>query len=405
MASLIFGSTSQAALTATPLAVPLMVGSLDVQEQKGLACDAPANLPLRLPVWATWKYGQWWVWGDMAPMRMHPMANPLGNRSELQLWADDTPQGQAHWLTEPPPIPAQLVASKNAKTVYTAQWQESETPKGCAFTQATLNLSAWSAPTSVQGLSSAPTSLDLMSHQRLLSEALAQWALLKKSTSPSMAVAPLKHLTELAQEAANNPTARRDRNLALTWLQASEHASALRQHNEALLLVGASVAVYEPLAATSPQSLQDAALALASLARSQGRAGMRDESQATLSKALALLDQHLGARTAAAANLHNQQGAFWLRQRQPQQALRSFTQALDADEAASASPTERVATLMNSAVALEELGQPQAARSVYERCQQLLTAEPASPDSERLKEWVQARLRALSNIPSSTSAT
>ena len=399
IASLIFGTSSQAALSATPMSAPLMSGSLEVREQKGLACDASTQLPLSLPVWATWKDGQWWVWGNMAPMRMRPMANPVGPNAELQLWADDAPQGQVNWVTEAPATTAQPDASSHSEAVYTARWQESESPQGCAFTQATLSLAAWSESASNQGSSGAPSSQNLLAHQRLLADVLQQWALLKESTSPANAAQPLQRLTQLAQEATKHPTAQRDRNLSLIWLQAGERASALRQHREALLLMGASLAVYEPLAAGSPQSLQDAALALASLARIQGRAGQQAPSQATLSKAIALLDQYQGEKTSAAASLFNQQGALWLRQRQPQQALRSFTQALNANEASNASATERVATLMNSAVAFEELGQPQAARSVYQRCQQLLTTEPATPDSERLTQWVQARLEALSAPP------
>ena len=149
------------------------------------------------------------------------------------------------------------------------------------------------------------------------------------------------------------------------------------------------------MAGQHPAALQDAALALSSLARAQLRARQPEQAQATITQAIALLGRHQGTHTAAAASLHNQQGALWLRNQRAKDALDSFARALAADESRNAPAIDRVATLMNSAVAMEELGQQQAAQAVYERCQQLLANEPANAESEQLAQWVQARLQAL----------
>lgn len=386
---------------------PLMQGELLVQAHSGAACASPAALPLRLPLWAVWEDGQWWLWGDMAPMRLRPAAQ-AANTADLLGWADDTLQGQARWA-EGQPLPRETAPGDQTvnrpNSPITARWQENETPRGCAFTAATLRLTPWATasdpttPTTASTTGTEPTAASLIAHQRLLRDTLIAKAALQSAASAREAAEPLQRLLDLTRQASALPSARQDRNLALAWLQAGEHASALRQHPQALELMQAAWAVYEPLAPQSAAGLQDAALALSSLARAQLRARQPEPAQASLNRAIALLDRHQGTQTAAAASLHNQQGALWLRQQRARDALGSFARALAADEARQAPATERVATLMNSAVALEELGQTDAARAVYQRCQQLLASEPASARNddqlEQLAQWVQSRLLAL----------
>ena len=376
---------------------PLLQGELLVQTQHGDACGSPASLPFRLHVWAVWENEQWWLWGDMAPMRLRASAQDI-NTADLLGWADDTPQGQAQLTTGQPPQPTAAFGNRPVGAPFTAHWHENETSKGCAFTTATLSLIPLEHETSSVSNPSTgtlPYTAKLLAHQRLLRDALATKALLQSAASVREAAGPLQSLLDLARQASTLPSARQDLSLALAWLQAGERASALRQHPQALQLLQTALDVYEPMAHQSAVRLQNAALAFSSLARAQLRARQPEQAQASLSRAFTLLDQHQSTETAAAASLHNQQGALWLRNHRASDALDSFARALAADEARQAPTIERVATLMNSAVALEELGQIAAARTVYERCQQLLASEPAGADSEQLAQWVQARLQAL----------
>lgn len=395
----LLGLAAHASTSAAAINLPLLQGQLDVHEQRGDACTGPISL--RLPVWAVWEDGQWWLWGNMAPMRLRPSADAT-DPADLLGWTDDTPQGLANWADGGPPQPDAVTSNRPAGLPFTARWQENETPKGCAFTAATLRLTplGHQAAQAISPATDTPaTASSMLAHQRLLKAALADRAALQSAANAREAAEPLQRLLSMARQASALPSARQDRNLALAWLQAGEHASALRQHPQALELLQAAWAVYEPLAPQSAAGLQDAALALSSLARAQLRARQPEQAQASLNRAIALLDRHHGTQTAAAASLHNQQGALWLRHQRAQDALGSFARALAADEARQAPATERVATLMNSAVALEELGQTEAARAVYQRCQQLLASEPADARDddqlEQLAQWIQARLQAL----------
>lgn len=396
LATALLGWGTHKAAPAAALGTPLMQGHLDVHEQRGSTCASPAQLPLHLPVWAVWQEGQWWLWGDMAPMRLRPPAQAAAETADLLPWASDTPQGTAQWTEGAAQPPAPASTEHPSPAAFTVRWQEAETPKGCAFTAATLRLAPWAAST---GAEPAPAAASLLAHQRLLRDTLAALAALQSASNAREAAQPLQRLLGLVREASAPalafPWVRQDRSLALAWLQAGEHASALRQHPQALELLQAAFAVYGPLAGQHPAALQDAALALSSLARAQLRARQPEQAQATITQAIALLGRHQGTHTAAAASLHNQQGALWLRNQRAKDALDSFARALAADESRNAPAIDRVATLMNSAVALEELGQQQAAQAVYERCQQLLANEPANAESEQLAQWVQARLQAL----------
>jgi tetratricopeptide (TPR) repeat protein len=359
--------------------------TLEVQAFTGDRCEEAKALPENLPVWAIKRDGQWLIWEGMAPMRPpETPANSPNSPIDLLPWTHTEPLGQAVWLRQEP-------------TLLSARWQERPVEKGCAFTDARLQLSAW---TEEPG---SPTSAHLVEHQRLLAQALDQLTHLQSATTLTEVKLPLSQLDRLLLQTQESPTAGNDRNLALIWLQVGERASAFRQHSQAVNFFHGALTTYEAGATQGLLQPQDAALPLSSLARAQARSGKTQDAMASVARAMSLLEQHQGAQTPAASSLHNQAGALLLNQRKARQALESFSKALQVDEARQAPATERVSTLMNSAVALEELDQHSAARAIYVRCQQLLSEAPKSDDNDQLSHWVDSRLQALS--PSRVGAT
>lgn len=364
----------------------LWQGSLLVQ-QHGKVCQNEPTTPYRLPVWAVQERGQWWIWGGMAPMRVQlegvtrSQGQALGAAS-LTSWIDTSALGQ--------------VVLKMGSQRVEATWREIDDAGSCTFTQAQLELQPHTAsPSEAQGLHM---------HQRTLQRSLELGHALEQVSIPRLnGVRPsrsaqralLQELHALSQSALA-PSVLNDMNLALTWLKAGSRASSLKEHQLAAELQQASLMIYLPRANQGAGALQAAALALGELARTQQRAGDRAQARQTLEQAFALLREHGGTQSAAASSLHNQSGAYWLREQRPDWALNSFTEAIRADEARRAPVVEQVASLMNSAVAFEDIGQPEAARSIYERCRALLSQSGAlSTDQENLSGWVEDRLRAL----------
>lgn len=336
----------------------------------------PYQLPVHMVRWTGSAQGETlFAWGAMQPAMLQSAAQG-GDAYTVRFFDATQPVGEA-----------QLGFSGGTLRV---NWRESATAQspGCNWTQATLSL---------QPVASPEAALSLMVHARYLHRTqtlLQQLRTVDKASSLPL----LEQFSALASEIPEPALA--DKGVAQAFLEAGEHAMAMRRPAQAMRMLHLSSGIYRRLAPGHPD---DAALALSREAHLLRRQGGLPAALDLMDEALAILAAAHRGNGATASNLLNLLGAWRLKDGQTQGALEVFQRAVRIDLARQAPNDEQAMSLNNLAQALQRANQLDAAARMFEQALALAELGPAESDS--LVQAIRDNLAALRNLSDSMPRT
>jgi len=339
-----------------------------VLAQSGAACASQPAAPHRVQVQGVSLpaagEGALLLWGAMETMRVLPAA--IGSPHRLQVAGPNGDRGS--------------VQLRQHGGVLQGAWREpgdAQSP-GCSYTEAVLLLDPVQEPARQAAQSAFADYLQRLeaAHQVLL------------AASRETARAPAEALAALAQSLPEATDA--DKTIAQVFIDGAQHAGGLRQRAAAAILLRAASSLYRRSAAAYPD---DAALAFAVEARSLYRQGGIAAAQPLVTEALATLRQHGRATSSAASSVLGMCGSWQLRNGDVEAAMRSFAQAVRADEERGADGFDRAISFSNLAAALTAGGEPGQALQLLLRA--LPLAEASGENAAGLVETIREQISGL----------